>query len=240
MNTAQSSSGPCKVSIIIPVLHEQRIINDCLRHLTTLQNPSPYEVIVVDGSPAHETLDAIQENGVIRLPSASGRGQQMNTGAAAAKGDILLFLHADTSLPPNALRRIEEVLRDERLVGGAFNHSIDSPRPIYTMVSRLIFLRSRLTRIPFGDQAIFLRKRYFDKIHGYKELPLMEDLDLMRRIKRDGGKIILLRERIKTSPRRWEREGVVRCTVRNWTIRSLFFLGVPPDYLVQFYVRVPR
>lgn len=228
------------VSIVIPVLHEQEIINDRLEQLKTLKNPPCFEAIVVDGSPTHETINAIHEKGVLKLSSAPGRGYQMNKGAEAATGDILLFLHADTSLPANALRCIEAALRDEHLVGGAFNHSIDSPRFIYKVVSRLIFFRSKLTRVPFGDQAIFLRKQYFDEINGYKEIPLMEDMELMRRIKKKGGKIILLSERILTSPRRWEREGVVLCTLRNWTIRLLYFLRVSPDFLVRFYARGER
>lgn len=223
------------VSIIIPVLHEQGIINGLLDQLKTLQTPPGFEVIVVDGSSTHETLDAVKEKDVVLLSSAQGRGHQLNQGAAAATGDILLFLHADTTLPPNALQRIETALQDARFVGGAFELSINSPRFIFKVVSRLIFFRSRLTRVPFGDQAIFLRKQYFEAIHGYKEIPLMEDLELMRRIRKNGGKIILLRERVVTSPRRWECEGVVICTLRNWTIRMLYFLHVHPDILARFY-----
>ncbi|HVQ00717.1 MAG TPA: TIGR04283 family arsenosugar biosynthesis glycosyltransferase [Candidatus Thermoplasmatota archaeon] len=229
-----------KVSIVIPVLHEREIIIERLEQLKTLKNPPFYEVIVVDGSSTQDTLETIQEDDIIRLSSKPGRGHQMNQGAAAATGDILLFLHADTSLPTNALQCIEAALRDELLVGGAFNHSIDSSRFIYKVLSFLIFFRSRLTRVPFGDQVIFLRKSYFDVIHGYKETPLMEDVELMRRIRRTGGKIVLLRERVVTSPRRWEREGVVLCTFRNWTIRMLYLLGVSPDRLVRFYIRDER
>jgi rSAM/selenodomain-associated transferase 2 len=240
MNAAEKIIRPCTVSIVIPVLHEQEMINDRLEQLKTLRNPPCYEVIVVDGSPTHETLKAIHEKGIVRLSSPPGRGHQLNKGAAAATGDILLFLHVDTSLPANALQCIEAALHDERVIGGAFNHSIDSPRFLYKVVSRLIFYRSWLTRVPFGDQAIFLRKRYFDAIHGYKEIPLMEDVELMRRIKRKGGKIVLLRERVVTSPRRWDQEGVVLCTFRNLTIRTLYFLGVNPDRLVRFYGRGER
>jgi rSAM/selenodomain-associated transferase 2 len=235
MNAADPSPQPCKVSIIIPVLHEQGIINHSLEQLKALKTPPGFEVIVVDGSPTHETLVAIKEKDVVQLSSAQGRGHQLNQGAAAAKGDILLFLHADTTLPSNALQRIETALQDARLVGGAFDLSINSPRFIFKVVSRLIFFRSWLTRVPFGDQAIFLRKQYFDTIHGYKEIPLMEDVELMRRIRRTGGKIILLHEHVVTSPRRWECEGVVICTLRNWTIRTLYFLHVHPDILVRFY-----
>jgi rSAM/selenodomain-associated transferase 2 len=233
MNTAVTR--PCEVSIIIPVLHEQGMINDLLEQLKTLQTPPSFEVIVVDGSPTHETLDAIKDPGVVRLISVQGRGHQLNQGAAAASGDILLFLHADTTLPENALRCIQTALQDERLVGGAFDLTINSSKLIFKVVSRMIFSRSWLTRVPFGDQAIFLRKQYFDAIHGYKEIPLMEDVELMRRIRKKGGKITLLREHVITSPRRWESEGVVICTLRNWTIRTLYYLRIHPDILVRFY-----
>jgi len=235
MNSADTNKRPCKVSIIIPVLREQGIINDLLKHLKTLQTPPELEVIVVDGSPTHETLDAIKEKDIVLLSSAQGRGHQLNQGAAVANGDILLFLHADTTLPVNALQCIEGTLQDGQFVGGAFDLTISSPRFIFRVVSRLIFFRSWLTRVPFGDQAIFLRKNYFYAIYGYKDIPLMEDLELMRRIRKNGGKITLLRERVVTSPRRWECEGVVICTLRNWTIRTLYFLRVHPDILIQFY-----
>lgn len=235
MSTDDTDTRPRKVSIIIPVLHEQGIINDLLDQLSTVQTPPGFEVIVVDGSPTHETLNAIKNKDVVRLTSVQGRGHQLNQGAAAANGDILLFLHSDTMLPVNALHSIQTALHDKRFIGGAFDLAIDSPKPIFKVVSLLIFFRSRLTRVPFGDQAIFLRKRYFDSMHGYKEIPLMEDVELMRRIRKNGDKIILLRECVVTSPRRWECEGLVRCTLRNWTIRMLYFLRVNPDILVRFY-----
>ena len=233
MSTADKQ--PCKVSIIIPVLREQKNINGLLKHLSIVRTPPGFEVIVVDGSLTHETLDAIKDESVMRVASSQGRGHQLNKGAAVANGDILLFLHADTLLPLNALYSIQAALHDEHFVGGAFDLAINSPKPIFKAVSRLIFLRSWLTRVPFGDQAIFLRKQYFDLIHGYKEIPLMEDVELMRRIRNNGDKIILLRERVVTSPRRWESEGLVRCTLRNWTIRLLYFLRVHPDILVRFF-----
>jgi rSAM/selenodomain-associated transferase 2 len=235
MSTADTNNRLCKVSIIIPVLREQGIINDLLEKLHTVEKPPGFEVIVVDGSPTHETLDAIKDPGVVRLTSVQGRGHQLNQGAAVANGDILLFLHADTTLPSNALRCIQIALQDEHLVGGAFHLTINSPKLIFKVLSWMIFSRSWLTRVPFGDQAIFLRKQYFNEIHGYKEIPLMEDVELMRRVRKNGGKITLLRERVVTSPRRWECEGVVICTLRNWTIRMLYFLRVHPDILIQFY-----
>jgi len=225
----------CMVSIIIPVMHEQETINILLKHLSMLRTESPFEIIVVDGSSTHDTLDSITQKGVLLLSSEPGRGQQMNQGAASAKGDILLFLHADTALPSNAIESIHKILQDERLVGGAFDVDINSQKFIYKIFSRLISLRSRVTRVPFGDQAIFLRKKYFDKTGGYKEIPLMEDVELMRRIRKNGDAICLLRDRVVTSSRRWECEGIMVCTLRNWMIRTLYTLRVNPKILVRFY-----
>jgi rSAM/selenodomain-associated transferase 2 len=159
----------------------------------------------------------------------------MNQGAAKANGDVLVFLHADTTLPTNALQSIRTTLQDERLIGGAFDIEINSNKFIYKIFSRMISLRSRLTRVPFGDQAIFLRKKYFDKIHGYKEIPLMEDVELMRRIRKTGDPIYFLQERVVTSSRRWESEGIMVCTLRNWIIRTLYTVRVHPKIFARFY-----
>ena len=124
---------------------------------------------------------------------------------------------------------------DGKYVGGAFDLKIGSDRFIFKIIGNLASLRSRLTRIPYGDQAIFIRRDYFRTIGGYKDVPLMEDVELMQRIKRQGDKIFILKEKVITSPRRWEREGVLYCTLRNWIITILYFIGVSPDRLVKFY-----
>jgi rSAM/selenodomain-associated transferase 2 len=159
----------------------------------------------------------------------------MNAGARAAKGEVLIFLHADTELPVQALGKIHALMERSRVVGGAFDLGIKSNKLIFWLIGKLASWRSRLNRIPFGDQAIFIRREYFNKIGGYKEIPIMEDAELMRRVKKSGNQIWIFRERVMTSPRRWEKEGVVYCTLRNWTLQALYFLGVSPHKLVTFY-----
>ena len=189
----------------------------------------------MDGSLERDTLGAIDSNHVIKISSEKGRAKQMNIGASAAKGEILIFLHADTELPIHALKRINTLLERKEYVGGAFDLGIKSDKFIFRVIEVLASLRSRLNRIPFGDQAIFIRREYFNKIGGYKEIPLMEDVELMRRIKKSGSKIWIFDDRVMTSPRRWEKEGVIYCTLRNWTLQTLYFLGVSPDKLANLY-----
>jgi len=161
----------------------------------------------------------------------------MNAGAAAARGEILIFLHADTTLPENALEKISRAMQDPDFVGGAFDLKIDSERLFLKYISVRASLRSRWNRIPYGDQAIFIRKKYFDQIGGYKEIPLMEDVDLMRRIKKDGKKIFILPDKVTTSARRWESDGMLYTTLRNQILVRLFYLGISPHKLAKYYWR---
>lgn len=159
----------------------------------------------------------------------------MNEGATLATGDILLFLHVDTRLPKDALGLIRTTMEDNRYVAGAFDLGIESSKPIFRIIERSASLRSRFTRIPFGDQAIFIRKDYFERIGGYREIPVMEDVEIMDRIKKQGGRICIIPRRVSTASRRWEQEGIVRCTLRNWMLQMLYFLGISPHKLSQFY-----
>jgi len=224
-----------KFSIIVPVFHEGNRINDLIDHLNSLDSKESFEIIVVDGARERDTLKAIQSNRVIKIFSEKGRAKQMNAGASIAKGEILIFLHADTELPTHALRKIESVIEKRGYAAGAFDLGIQSNKLMFKVIAFLGSLRSRLNRIPYGDQAIFLRREYFNKIGGYKEIPLMEDVELMRRIKRSGKKIWILYDRVMTSPRRWEKEGAIYCILRNWILQALYFLGVSPHKLVNFY-----
>lgn len=224
-----------KFSIIVPVLHEAERINDLIGHLRQLDPEKNSEIIVVDGAPEEDTLRVIRDDRVIKVCSGKGRGKQMNAGASAAKGDILVFLHADTELPMSALKRISAFINRNEFVGGAFDLGIKSDKMIFKVIGFLGSLRSRLNRIPYGDQAIFIRSDYFNEIGGYKDIPLMEDAELMRRIKKSGKKILIFHDRVMTSPRRWEEEGVTYCILRNWTLQILYFFGVSPHKLVNFY-----
>jgi rSAM/selenodomain-associated transferase 2 len=224
-----------KFSIIVPAFGEGDRINDLIEFLNRLDVDKNLEIIVVDGSQDKDTLGAIQCNPVIKVSSEKGRAKQMNAGALNAKGEILIFLHADTELPIQALKEIDSLMERREYVGGAFDLGIKSDRLIFKVIGTLSSLRSRLNRIPFGDQAIFIRKEYFDQIGGYKEIPLMEDVELMRRIKKSKDKIWIFHDRVMTSPRRWQKEGVIYCTLRDWTLQALYFFGVSPYHLVKYY-----
>lgn len=226
-----------ELSVIIPVLHEGGRIGFCLDHLSKIAADIFYEVIVVDGDPQESTLEALTQDytHVTRLRSQPGRGTQLNVGAQAARGTVLLFLHVDTQLPEQAFHQILETCQSEQWVGGAFDLTIASPRLILKVIGKVSSWRSRLTRIPYGDQAIFVRKQIFEEVQRFPDVPIMEDVALMRRLKRGGHKIKISSTSVRVSPRRWEKEGILRCTLRNWSLITLYFCGVHPKALVRWY-----
>lgn len=225
----------CCISVIIPVCCEQAVINRTIENIRRQRGGDAAQVIVVDGQAEGETLATIRDTAVQKVLSRKGRGSQLKRGAAIAAGDVLLFLHADTVLPLSAFERISAAMRDESCVGGAFDLHIDSPKMGFRIIETFANLRSRLTKIPYGDQAIFIRAPYFGTLGGFKEIPIMEDVDLMRRIKRRGGKIVIFREPVMTSVRRWEKEGLICGTLRNWFLIILYLCGIEPERLARFY-----
>lgn len=226
-----------KVSVIIPVLNESERIGGVLIALEAAAEDVPYEVIVVDGDPAGGTLSAIPSGRALTMTAPKGRAYQMNAGAARSSGDLLLFLHADTRLPPAALPRIIAAMQDGRFAGGAFDLGIDNPRWIFRATAWCASRKHRLTRVPYGDQAIFLRREVFDRLGGYPEIPLMEDVEFMKRLKKQGWHIIILPDAVVTSARKWEKEGVLFTMLRNWTLQALYLFGVPAEKLVRLYYR---
>jgi len=227
--------GKVEISVIIPVLGETERINSLIGLLKKQPFSKNSEIIVVDGERQGETVKTITDCEVITALSEASRAKQMNTGAKIARGKVLVFLHADTTLPLNAYEKIIKTLQNEKIPAGAFDLGIDSDRFIYRWIAFWGRIRSRLMRVPFGDQAVFIRKEYFHKIGGYKEISLMEDVELMRRIKKRGDKIVILKDRVKTSARRWKKEGAVFGTVRNIVLLTLYYLGVDPNRLAKFY-----
>jgi rSAM/selenodomain-associated transferase 2 len=228
------------LSIIIPVFNETACIKEMMSHLCSLSFAGDTEIIVVDGNPDGNTIKSMEENGsgkvkVKKILSAEGRGVQMNSGASIAEGDILLFLHVDTFIGQKALEKIYMVFNHYDVIGGAFDFRINSERKIFRIIEKTASLRSRITRIPYGDQAVFIKKDYFNQIGGFSPIPIMEDVELMSRIKRRGDKIKILSDTVQTSSRRWEEEGVLFCTLRNWMLTILYFFGVSPDKLSRFY-----
>lgn len=223
------------ISIIIPVLNEENRINQTLELIEAQVFDAAIEIVVADGHECGTTLAEIKNAGVIKVFSPPGRGVQLNAGAAKASGDILLFLHCDTRLPSGALQSVKKVLQNPVICAGAFDLAVNSRKRVFRMIEKSASLRSRLTRIPYGDQAVFIRRNYFFDIGGFADMQIMEDVDLMRKIKKKGGRISILKQTVSTSARRWQKEGVLYTTLRNWVLLSLFFCGVKPEKLVKFY-----
>lgn len=221
------------LSVVIPALDEARNLE---RLLPELDRTCPgAEVVVVDGGSADDTRQVVARFPAVRLvASERGRARQMNTGAGVATGRALLFLHADTRLPDGAQAAILAALADPAVAGGRFDIRFDQPRVAFRMIAAFMNARSRLTGIFTGDQAIFARREPFEGLGGYPEIPLMEDVEFTRRLKRTGP-VACLRLRVTTSARRWEREGVVRTIVLMWLLRLLYACGVAPERLHRWY-----
>jgi rSAM/selenodomain-associated transferase 2 len=222
------------ISIIIPTLNEEENIEKLLRSLEMLEGEGEKEIIVADGGSRDQTpvLAARWAREVISCPQ--GRARQMNRGAEAARGDILLFLHADTQLPPSALKAMEEVMKNSKAAGGWFSHALDSSKFIFRLISFGINVRTRLTRVAVGEQALFVRASIFQAMGGYTDIPLMEDIEFTKRLKQ-YGRTVQLNTRIVTSVRRWQTKGVWRTILLMWSLRLLYFMGVSPQRLHKWY-----
>jgi rSAM/selenodomain-associated transferase 2 len=221
------------ISIIIPVLDEA---DNLARLLPELEERWPEtEVIVADGGSADGSDEAVRQHPRVQwVESAPGRARQMNAGAHAAAGSVLLFLHADTRLPQRALEAITSALDDPAIVAGRFDVTFDSRRPIMRVVAALMNVRSRWTGIATGDQTLFVRRDVFDALGGFPDISLMEDVALSQRLKR-RGRLACLRLRVTTSARKWEREGPIRTITLMWLLRLLYALGVSPRHLHRWY-----
>jgi rSAM/selenodomain-associated transferase 2 len=221
------------LSIVIPVLNEASNLE---RLLPDLSRKCPgAEVIVVDGGSTDGTAEVVAQYPIARLiVSPRGRSRQMNAGAREARGEILLFLHADTRLPDGSAEAIRAALADPRVVAGRFDVRLDNPRVTFRIIAFFINLRSRLSRIATGDQGLFLRQGIFAEMGGYPEIPLMEDVEFSKRLKRRGA-IACLRLAVTASARKWEREGVIGTVLLMWVLRLLYFCGVSPSRLHRLY-----
>jgi|SRR5262245_33972717 len=220
-----------KISIVVPVLNEEKNLAATLQALLPL---GPHEIIVVDGGSTDRTREIARRFDVKVIGSGHGRGRQMNRGAAEASGAVLLFLHADTRLPPTAFHDITTALADPRYVGGRFDVELDGNHWILPVVARMISYRSRMSKIGTGDQALFVRREVFERIGGFQDIALMEDIAFCRTLKRIG-RLACLQSRVVTSARRWEADGVWRTIFRMWTLKLLYLAGVSPARLKQFY-----
>jgi len=224
------------ISVIIPTLNEHVALARTVIHTGTLGFD---ELIVVDGGSTDGTLQLAEDlctclANTRVITAAQGRARQMNAGACTSRCETLLFLHADTLLPANAGQLIEATLTDQTVVGGHFDVRFDSSSRWGLVISALMNRRSRLTGISTGDQAIFARRRTFEQLGGFSDIPLMEDIEFSRRLKR-AGRIAALRETVITSFRRWETQGPLRTILLMWTLRLLYWMGVSPSRLNLWY-----
>lgn len=221
------------ISVIIPVLNEAERLAIVLENIRA---KAELETIVVDGGSQDATVDVAKSFGVKVIPTLPGRAQQMNQGAISASGNILLFLHGDTLLPPDFAVLVRQTLAKPGVVAGAFELGIDAQGWQLRLVEWLVKWRSRLLQLPYGDQAIFLKSSTFQAMGGFPELPIMEDFELIRRLQR-VGKIAIAPASVITSGRRWQKLGVVRTTLINQGVILAYFLGVSPTTIVRWYRR---
>lgn len=222
-----------KISVIIPVLNEQAGIVGALQRLAPMRARKS-EIIVVDGGSTDDTVVLALGHADRVMTAPQGRGSQMNAGARVAQGDILLFLHADTTLPVNADHAILKALCGSLQAWGRFNVRISGKHPMLPIVATMMNLRSRLTGIATGDQAIFVRRSAFDAVGGFSEIPLMEDIAITRRLRHLAPPICMAIP-VTTSGRRWEKHGVFRTIFLMWRLRFAFWLGADPFELARHY-----
>lgn len=221
------------LSIIIPTLNEATGIARTLQPLQAFRTWG-HEIIVVDGGSSDTTVETAQPYVDKIIDTACGRARQMNAGAAAAHGDVLVFLHADTRLPKSADRAIRNALCRKARLWGRFDVRLSGRHPLLRVVERTMNLRSRLTGIATGDHAIFVRRRAFEQVGGFADIPLMEDITLSRAL-RSKSRPACIAQKVVTSSRRWERQGIIRTVVDMWSLRLRFFFGADPARLAQRY-----
>ena len=222
-----------RLSIIMPVLDEGEAITGALDALSELRTLG-VEVIVVDGGSRDATVQRarLRADHVVLAPR--GRARQMNAGAAKASGDVLLFLHADTRLPPEAERLVLDGLARAQHDWGRFDVTIEGRHPLLRLIAAMMNLRSRITGIATGDQAMFATRMAFEAAGGFPEIPLMEDIALSKRLKRTS-RPLCIRQRAVTSGRRWETHGVIRTILLMWRLRLAYFFGADPAKLARRY-----
>jgi len=221
------------VSIIIPTWNEATCIADTIR---SLRQQNPREIIVVDGGSSDASIVCAREADVV-LTSQPGRAFQMNAGAAVARGDCLLFLHADCTLEAGALRAVEQALTRPSIRAGGFAMRVDADGIGFRSIDACATARVRFTGVVYGDQGLFLRRSDFLRLGGFPAIRFMEDVFFSQRLAATG-RVVVLTKKIYVSPRRWQKVGLVNQSLRNWMLTALALAGVSPDRLAQYYPHV--
>ncbi len=220
-----------QISIIIPTFNEAQCLSETLAQIQQL---SPHQVIVSDGGSNDNTVEIANKFTEYVIKGPSGRAPQMNAGAQIATGDIFLFLHADSRIEPASYNKMLHSMKDPEKIGGAFSLFIDSEKWSLKLITRLANIRSKYLGMAYGDQAFFVKSTIFHQMNGFVELPICEDIDFFKRLRKLGS-VVLLKEKALTSPRRWTKEGIWFTTLRNILIATLFKLGFPPRILTKWY-----
>jgi rSAM/selenodomain-associated transferase 2 len=219
------------VSIIIPTLNEESYIELVLQRITSIGGFK--DLIVVDGGSSDRTVELAQKYATV-VSCKCGRSRQMNYGAKRALGNILWFIHADCLPHPQSLSAIRQTMQSDHIVGGAFQYQLDATGFIYRISEYLSNHKNRFLNLIYGDMGIFVRRNVFDNLKGYRDMLLMEDMDLCKRLK-IRGKIVILPYKMRSSARRWEKTGPLKNITQNWILQISWMLGVPPDKLARFY-----
>jgi rSAM/selenodomain-associated transferase 2 len=224
----------CTIAVIVPLLNEAQELSGKMQSLKSLNAD---ELIFIDGGSTDATQQILEASGVSWRAGAKGRAAQMNDGSEKCKSDILLFVHIDTEINECNISAIKSAMKQPERVGGRFDVRLSGHHPAYQMISWFINLRSRLTKISTGDQAIFVRREVFEQMGGFADLPLMEDVEFSKRLKGKGS-ISCLRQTVTTSSRRWQRHGIIHTILLMWRLRFLYWLGTPAEKLAILYRNV--
>jgi hypothetical protein len=233
LRSESDSTAKKRLSIIIPTLNEANAFEEAI---SKLPKSEQVEIVVVDGGSSDGSAELARELGIRVLSTAPSKAEQMNAGAAEARGEVLLFLHADTRLPANFEEKVMAAVSRKGFCAGAFTLGIDSEDRGLRFIEWVANWRTRFFQMPYGDQALFVSRDLFIEIGGFPDYPIMEDFELIRRLKKKGT-ITILPESVKTSPRRWKNLGVFKTWFLNQIIIGAYFIGIPPRRLAFWYRR---
>jgi len=219
------------VAVVVPVYNEAEILPEMIARLSEMGLD---ELVFVDGRSSDESELILMNSGLKWMTSEQGRARQMNAGASGCTSDILVFIHADTRFSSSCLTSMKRALEEPAIVGGRFDVRLSGDSFFFRLIEHFINLRSRISKISTGDQCIFVRRALFEKMGGFAELPLMEDVEFSKRLKREGV-IACMKEKVVTSSRRWEKKGIVRTILLMWKLRFLYWAGTSPERLAELY-----